>query len=389
VEDVGEETNVAERYCSNCGHELSEDAQFCSNCGSPVHQTARVPTPEAAVPVPPPPQQQEAGAQPLEQAEAQPQGRWTKGRLALGCLGVFFVIFLVGASLAALGGTGGGNEGEKSKGGGGGKDTTSNPMLAVSSPSESTTVTSDTFEVKGKVTPATSEVTVNGGGVTPDADGSFGTLLTLDLGKNEIKITAAKGSNQAEYSQVVTRKLSEKESAAKKAAEEEAAKKKAAEEEAAKKRVAEEAAAKKRAVEAAKNATIGDTVRVGDAEWTVTNARRAKVLRQKGFGSFGDTKQGNFVIVGFRFTNQSNEAVTLDTISLPLHDSQGRVYEADTDTFGYIPAEKDIFLTQVNPGVTQEGAVIYTVAPDASGFTLHAGDLEFFGADEAKITLGF
>jgi hypothetical protein len=383
VEDVGEETNVAERYCSNCGHELSDDAQFCSNCGSPVHQTARVPTLEAEVPVPPPPQQQEGGAQPLEQAEAQPQGRWTKGRLVLGCLGVFFVIFLVGASLAALGGSGGGNEGEKSKGGAGGKDTTSNPKLAVSSPSQSTTVTSDTFEVKGKVTPANSEVTVNGEGVTPDDDGSFGTLLTLDLGKNEIKITAAKGSKQAEYSQVVTRKLSEKESAARKAAEE------AAEEAAAKKKAAEEAAAKKRAAEAAKNATIGDTVRVGDAEWTVTNARRAKVLRQEGFGSCGDTKQGNFVIVGFRFTNQSNEAVTLDTISLPLHDSQGRVYEADTDTFGYIPAEKDIFLTQVNPGVTQEGAVIYTVAPNASGFTLHAGDLEFFGADEAKITLGF
>ena len=40
------------RYCSNCGHELSEDAQFCSNCGRRVHQTARVPTPEAEVPVP-------------------------------------------------------------------------------------------------------------------------------------------------------------------------------------------------------------------------------------------------------------------------------------------------------------------------------------------------
>jgi hypothetical protein len=121
----------------------------------------------------------------------------------------------------------------------------------------------------------------------------------------------------------------------------------------------------------------------------VTNARYATVLRQKGFGSFGDTKQGNFVVVDFTFTNQSNEAVTLDSISLPLHDSKGRVYEADTDTFGYITAEKDIFLTQVNPGVTQEGQVIYSVAPDASGFVLHAGDLEFFGTDEVKITLGF
>jgi zinc-ribbon domain len=51
------------RYCSNCGHELSEDAQFCSTCGRPVHQTARVPTPEAEVPVPPPPPQQDLPAQ--------------------------------------------------------------------------------------------------------------------------------------------------------------------------------------------------------------------------------------------------------------------------------------------------------------------------------------
>src|SRR5215204_6393922 len=57
-----------QRYCGNCGHELSLEDQFCSNCGRPVHQTSRVPTPEAEVPVPPPPQQQEAGGQPLEQA---------------------------------------------------------------------------------------------------------------------------------------------------------------------------------------------------------------------------------------------------------------------------------------------------------------------------------
>ena len=42
-----------ERYCSNCGHELSLKDQLCPNCGRPVHLTARVPTPEADVPVPP------------------------------------------------------------------------------------------------------------------------------------------------------------------------------------------------------------------------------------------------------------------------------------------------------------------------------------------------
>jgi predicted ester cyclase len=42
-----------ERYCGNCGHELSLEDQLCPNCGRPVHQTARVPTPEADVSVPP------------------------------------------------------------------------------------------------------------------------------------------------------------------------------------------------------------------------------------------------------------------------------------------------------------------------------------------------
>jgi hypothetical protein len=46
---------VADRYCSNCGHELAQDDRLCPNCGSPVHQIAQVPTPEADVPVPPPP----------------------------------------------------------------------------------------------------------------------------------------------------------------------------------------------------------------------------------------------------------------------------------------------------------------------------------------------
>ena len=75
-------------------------------------------------------------------------------------------------------------------------------------------------------------------------------------------------------------------------------------------------------------------------------------------------------IVDFNFTNDSSEAVTLDSASVALLDSSGNKSEADPDTFGYIPANKDIFLENVNPGVTRPGEVIFTVAPDASGFKL-------------------
>src|SRR5919107_6357537 len=46
---------MAQRHCTNCGAELREDASFCGKCGRPVHETARVSTLEADVPVPPPP----------------------------------------------------------------------------------------------------------------------------------------------------------------------------------------------------------------------------------------------------------------------------------------------------------------------------------------------
>ena len=131
---------------------------------------------------------------------------------------------------------------------------------------------------------------------------------------------------------------------------------------------------------------IGDIVSVGDVSWQVTDAQQTTVLTSQ-FGEFGSPKQGNFVIVDFLFTNNGNEAVTLDPISLTLIDGQGREFEPDTDTFEYIPEEKDIFLNQVNPGVSHEGMVIFTVAPDASDFTLQVGDAKLFGNETASIEL--
>jgi zinc-ribbon domain len=53
-----------ERYCGNCGQELSPGDRFCPNCGRPVNRTAHVPTPEADAPVPPPPQHAQRTAPP-------------------------------------------------------------------------------------------------------------------------------------------------------------------------------------------------------------------------------------------------------------------------------------------------------------------------------------
>ena len=130
---------------------------------------------------------------------------------------------------------------------------------------------------------------------------------------------------------------------------------------------------------------IGDNVKAGPVEWTVTNASQATELKS----SFAGRKNGNFVIVDFNFTNGKDEAATLDSESFRLIDGEGRQFEVDTDTYEYVPMGKDIFLEQVNPGVSKEGRVIFTVAPDASDFTLQAGDTDMFADQNAYIDLGF
>jgi hypothetical protein len=357
------------RYCGNCGNELDPEDRFCQNCGRPVHQTAQVPTPEADVPVPPPPQQ-EAGTQPLEQADAQPREPWTTRQYALGCLGVFFVVFVVGAFVAALAGNGGGgNEAQKNKKGGGGKDTASKPELVVSSPSGSPTLTSDSIEVKGEVTPATSKVTVNGEEVTPADDGSFSTPFHLNVGENYIQITAERGSEQADASRTVTREPAEKEIAAQEAPQVQ--------------KNEQQPQAQKQPTPQAEY-SVGQTAQVANVQWRVSDAYLTNQLRS----NFGTQKRGRFVVVDFTFTNNRSEEVTLEPeMHMVLKDRTGREFGTDVDSWEYMPMNLDIFLEPVNPGISKNGRVIYQVPPDAWGFTLKLDDVEFWKEESAVFDL--
>jgi Domain of unknown function (DUF4352) len=115
----------------------------------------------------------------------------------------------------------------------------------------------------------------------------------------------------------------------------------------------------------------GDEVEAGNFTWTITEARRANTLTS--VSGFGDPKQGNFVVVDFQLTNTSNSAQTVTSNSINLKDTDGNESEPDTEVFEYIERDKRLLLEQINPGVTQEGEVIFSVAPEASGFQLELG----------------
>lgn len=131
-------------------------------------------------------------------------------------------------------------------------------------------------------------------------------------------------------------------------------------------------------------AKLGEPLRVGDVTWVVEDARTVTELTS----SYEKPLRGNFVVVNFTFTNEGKEAATLDTASMTLVDSEGRRSEADPDKFGYIPDDRNIFLENVNPGVTDKGQAIFTVAPDSTGFELELGDADLLSDDHGTVPLG-
>jgi len=132
-----------------------------------------------------------------------------------------------------------------------------------------------------------------------------------------------------------------------------------------------------------KAAPIGKTVTAGNVEWTVQSVQEATELK-----SLGQRKQGNFIIVDVIFKNNDDEPVTLDSASLAILDDKGRTSETDPDASMYVPTNQDLFLNQVNPGVSKQGRAIFNVAPDAKGLILQVGDTNPFGGENAYVDLG-
>ena len=88
---------------------------------------------------------------------------------------------------------------------------------------------------------------------------------------------------------------------------------------------------------------------MGDVAWTLRTARQATTLQDP----FGQTREGTFIVVDVNLQNNSDSAVTLDTTSMSLLDSEGREPTAEPDMFLFISPELQLFLENVNPGVSK------------------------------------
>ncbi len=114
---------------------------------------------------------------------------------------------------------------------------------------------------------------------------------------------------------------------------------------------------------AASQPGIGDKVRDGKFEFTVTKITHAKTVGPSGFGQ---TAQGRYTILHVTVTNIGSEAQTLDDSSQFVFDAAGRKFDASSQADIYINGSSDsVFLQDINPGNTVHGKI---------AFDLPAGD---------------
>lgn len=117
-------------------------------------------------------------------------------------------------------------------------------------------------------------------------------------------------------------------------------------------------------------AKIGDTVTDKDMAFAVTNFTTAKTL---GSSFTKKDAQGTFQVISLKITNQSKETKTIDSSMFQLTDSQGRTFDRSVEgqsAQGFSEGGFDLFLQQVQPGLSVNGDIVFDIPADATGLQL-------------------
>lgn len=116
---------------------------------------------------------------------------------------------------------------------------------------------------------------------------------------------------------------------------------------------------------------VGDAVRDGKFEFTVTKV-------ETGVESVGDEflsqeAQGQYVLVHMTVENIGDEAQMFDGSNQELTDTEGRTHQSDGSAAIYL-GDANSFLTDINPGNSVEGTVVFDIPADATPASLALHD---------------
>jgi hypothetical protein len=130
---------------------------------------------------------------------------------------------------------------------------------------------------------------------------------------------------------------------------------------------------------------IGETATVADVGFTVNS-----VKTKNSFEGIVDPikPSGKFIVVDITIKNGQKEALSISDSFFKIKKKDGTTYEPSSDVMFAIPAEKQFFLEQINPGLKKSGLVVFDVPKDLNLKTavLHC-QTGFFGTETIEINL--
>lgn len=123
-------------------------------------------------------------------------------------------------------------------------------------------------------------------------------------------------------------------------------------------------------------AQMGSPVQDGKFEFTVTNFECGET--EVGPEGFSEQAQGQFCIVTMTVENIGNESQSLFADNQLLIDAEEREFSADS-VATVMMEENETFFSEINPGNSLEGQVVFDVPEDAEIVAIELHDSAFSG----------
>lgn len=101
--------------------------------------------------------------------------------------------------------------------------------------------------------------------------------------------------------------------------------------------------------------------RVGNIEVTVNSLKEAKSV---GDDLLGSKANGTYWIINITVKNDDNQARTIDSSLFQIEGDNNTKYSTEYNAETYANNQNDLFLNQLNPGVTMSGNLVFDM-PDA------------------------
>ncbi len=115
---------------------------------------------------------------------------------------------------------------------------------------------------------------------------------------------------------------------------------------------------------------IGESVQDKELAFTVVNIDTAKTLGNQFTKS---EAQGLFYIITLKIENKGSKTQMIDSLMLSLTDDQDRKYDRSIEgqtAKGLSEGKVDLFLAQVQPGLSLEGDIVFDIPANATGLQL-------------------